>query len=291
MAPMTKYSSIDDVIDDVDLENDPYDNESDVTAYSEGLLDQKRAISPPRKSTSLSRRSSKLNIFLTWFRWGTVVLLQTVILFVLLWRKDPSEYLDSDTIEEAIRLGEKMTETGGDINGLYKPTTHKYTLLTPDMDKYTPNMTSNDNRMEIRRNWDLLLPKGSGTVLIPDWKSHPLLGEPVNDDPIRSGSIYEASWTHAMHCLYYAMDSYHQLAVSNGTMFGFDGERNDYHASHCFEYLRNQILCMADMTLEGSVSAIDNTGKGQAHVCRDRSEAIEWIEARRVDDIQSIVGP
>jgi hypothetical protein len=48
---------------------------------------------------------------------------------------------------------------------------------------------------------------------------------------------------------------------------------------------------MADMTLEGSQSVLDATGGGQAHMCRNRDEAIAWIEARRVDDIQSIVGP
>jgi hypothetical protein len=89
--------------------------------------------------------------------------------------------------------------------------------------------------------------------------------------------------------LYYSVDTYHQLVVNN--KFGFDGERNDYHAAHCFEYLRTQILCMADMTLEGSQSVLDATGDGQAHMCRNRAEAISWIEARRVDDIQSIVGP
>ena len=36
---------------------------------------------------------------------------------------------------------------------------HKYTLLTPDEEKFVPNMTSNDNRMEIRHNWDMLMPR------------------------------------------------------------------------------------------------------------------------------------
>jgi hypothetical protein len=103
--------------------------------------------------------------------------------------------------------------------------------------------------------------------------------------------------------LYYTVDTYHQLVLSTSSLnksapitpddlkFGFDGARNDMHASHCFEYLRNQILCMADMTLEGSESVLDATGDGQPHMCRDRGDAIKWIEERRVDDIQSIVGP
>jgi hypothetical protein len=48
---------------------------------------------------------------------------------------------------------------------------------------------------------------------------------------------------------------------------------------------------MSDMTLEGSQSVLDATGNAQAHMCRDREEAVRWIEGRRVDDIQSIVGP
>ena len=73
-------------------------------------------------------------------------------------------------------------------------------------------------------------------------------------------------------------------------MHGRNGEENPHHASHCFEYLRNSILCNLDMTLEGSYSAHRESG-GQAHVCRDREQAIKWIEERRVDDRQDIIGP
>jgi len=78
------------------------------------------------------------------------------------------------------------------------------------------------------------------------------------------------------------------MVVNN--RFGFSGERNDVHAIHCFEYLRLQILCMADMTLEGAQSEIAATGPGQARVCRNRAEAVSWIESRRVDDGRSILG-
>jgi hypothetical protein len=81
------------------------------------------------------------------------------------------------------------------------------------------------------------------------------------------------------------------MTISGGKKFGFDGERNDMHAAHCFEYIRTQLLCMADMTLEGAPSVLGRKGQGQGHMCRNRDEAIAWIEERRVDDIQSIVGP
>jgi hypothetical protein len=44
------------------------------------------------------------------------------------------------------------------------------------------------------------------------------------------------------------------------------------------------------MTLEGSYSA-HREGGGQMHVCRDREQAVRWIEERRVDDARDIVGP
>lgn len=82
------------------------------------------------------------------------------------------------------------------------------------------------------------------------------------------------------------MDSYHQLILN-----GPSEEDNPYHAAHCFEYLRNNILCNLDMTLEGSMSTPSDKEKGQPHVCRDRAAAIEWIEKRRADDLQDIAGP
>ena len=86
--------------------------------------------------------------------------------------------------------------------------------------------------------------------------------------------------------LYYSVDSYHQLILN-----GPSEEDNPRHAAHCFEYLRNSILCNLDMTLEGSMSTPDDKERGQPHVCRNREEAISWIEARRMDDAQDIVGP
>lgn len=63
------------------------------------------------------------------------------------------------------------------------------------------------------------------------------------------------------------------------------------HTRHCFEILRQSILCHLDMTLEGSTSAISNgtTGFGHAHVCQNRQEAIDWMEANRVNNRRLIV--
>jgi hypothetical protein len=36
---------------------------------------------------------------------------------------------------------------------------HKYTLLMPNETAYVPDMTSDANRMEVRKNWDKLMPR------------------------------------------------------------------------------------------------------------------------------------
>ncbi|KAH8122414.1 hypothetical protein FP744_10001177 [Trichoderma asperellum] len=278
--------------EDVDLE----DNASDVTEYSSTneTLD-KAELLPYRDDTSESASCSAArqprgvrfnmpSIFWTWLRWAVIVILQTTLIIMIFLKQDSNRQPRNDL--QQISGSDQFVETGGDINGLYKALSHTYTFLKPEEDKYVPNMTSNDNRMEVRKNWDMLMPLGSGSVLIPDYLDHPLLGKPITDDPIRSGPLFEASWTHALHCLYYSVDSYHQLILN-----GPSEDDNPKHAAHCFEYLRNSILCNLDMTLEGSMSTPDDKERGQPHVCRNRQEAISWIEARRMDDAQDIVGP
>lgn len=170
---------------------------------------------------------------------------------------------------------------------------HNYRHLKPDAIKFMPDMTSNEDRLYVRQNWDQLMPLGSGSVAIPDYKQHPRLGNPIVDDPLRSGPIFEASWTHALHCLYYTLDSYHQLLLLSQD-FSYDIDpyhTSGVHATHCFEYLRNNILCNLDMTLEGDQSLPEEKERGQPHVCRNYDEARRWIEDRRLDDLQDIVGP
>ncbi|UKZ49096.1 hypothetical protein TrVGV298_003335 [Trichoderma virens] len=271
--------------EDVDLE----DNASDTTKTSSTAeIFDKAEFLPLRgdanvSASSLTQRLKKRvkasSNFWTWLRWGVIVGLQTILILLLSLKQNGNTEPSND-------LGGQFVETGSDINGLYKTVSHTYTFLKPEEDKFIPNMTSNDNRMEIRKNWDMLMPLGSGSVLIPDYLDHPLLGKPITDDPIRSGPLFEASWTHALHCLYYSVDSYHQLILN-----GPSEDDNPRHAAHCFEYLRNSILCNLDMTLEGSMSTPDDKERGQPHVCRNREEAIAWIEARRMDDAQDIVGP
>jgi hypothetical protein len=160
-AKESRYMSIN-VAEDIDLEDD-----SDTTLASDRFLGKNSA-----KRIIKYKTNSRLQIVLTWFRWTIVIVLQGFILILLL----PT----SGVLSKGWSMGDwsqSKTETGGDINGLYIPSelcsieifyeellnfdlaSHKYTLLTLEEEKYFPNMSSDANRMEIRHNWDMLMPR------------------------------------------------------------------------------------------------------------------------------------
>ncbi|KAJ8697009.1 hypothetical protein PTI98_006823 [Pleurotus ostreatus] len=69
--------------------------------------------------------------------------------------------------------------------------------------------------------WNSLLPAGGGIVFMGD-----------------NGTPYDVSMWHQLRCL-------------NSIRRTLIGEADDYkHAEHCFHYLRQAILCSADLTLE-----------------------------------------
>ncbi|KAI9693996.1 MAG: hypothetical protein M1822_003267 [Bathelium mastoideum] len=99
-----------------------------------------------RRSRVVGQRHNSL---LNWLQWGVIVALQAIIITLLCVRPkaEMRNLLD--------------TETGGDINGLYPTVDHEYKRLKFEEDLYMPNMTSLDDRDEVRRRWDELLPRKS----------------------------------------------------------------------------------------------------------------------------------
>jgi hypothetical protein len=109
-ANESRYTSLDDV-EDVDLEND-----SDTTLASDGFLRKNNS-----KRISKYGKSPRLEAILTWARWGTIVLLQGLILVLLL----PTSGVLIDGWSMVGGWSQSETETGGDINGLYIPSEQK----------------------------------------------------------------------------------------------------------------------------------------------------------------------
>jgi hypothetical protein len=75
-----------------------------------------------------------------------------------------------------------------------------------------------------------------------------------------------------------------------------ESHRHD-HITHCFEYLRQALICAADTNLEDLESFVDDQGNdrvqtdgwGTERVCRDFEAVKVWAERWRTEDWDGIV--
>lgn len=66
--------------------------------------------------------------------------------------------------------------------------------------------------------------------------------------------------------------------------FDFGKDRTE-HTSHCFEYLRQSLVCSADSSLEPAGSRVDGfLGWGFPRQCRSFDEIKKWSEKSRAFD-------
>jgi hypothetical protein len=57
------------------------------------------------------------------------------------------------------------------------------------------------------------------------------------------------------------------------------------HIAHCYDYLRQSILCESDITLEGRSlhgEELGTDGWGATHVCKDHKALFKWAEEHQV---------
>ncbi|OPB42123.1 hypothetical protein A0O28_0032400 [Trichoderma guizhouense] len=149
---------------------------------------------------------------------------------------------------------------------------------------FTPNQTYRDifrdssvSELENLTLWDALQPRGGGFIIIPDPQKYGLSGglplEDEDDGIVREG--YGISMFHQIHCL-----------VAIRTAFRTKNFDND-HLNHCFEYLRQSIMCTGDTTLEkvvvdeNGVFKPDIDGWGTEHECKSWNMLYEYAESRR----------
>lgn len=92
--------------------------------------------------------------------------------------------------------------------------------------------------------------------------------------------------THQLHCLYAIVEAHAVAATSNGT--GTPSE-SPWHLNHCFEYLRQSIMCCGDTALEGQATTFPagvtgSDGWDATHVCRSYDQVYDYLEERRAND-------
>ncbi|KOC18606.1 hypothetical protein AFLA70_146g002951 [Aspergillus flavus AF70] len=115
---------------------------------------------------------------------------------------------------------------------------------------------------------------------------------------------YSIAVFHQLHCLYAIMSVYDDLAAAksaadlNAHHSRDDTHSNEHpheqvhvhshdHVDHCFQYLRQSLLCCGDTALEGQDPRTDNPGTdgtGAVHICKDFDGILAWADSRRLVD-------
>ncbi|PVH93663.1 hypothetical protein DM02DRAFT_676706 [Periconia macrospinosa] len=227
-------------------------------------------------------------------RWVVVITLQVVIVGLLAKEQGYLKYIPwFSGSEMAMGAGkpERSTsraEVGGDITGWgpHIPTQITQFHINQTFAPYnTSEFFSNPNTM---RAWNDLMPKGMGFQNITDpWNpAYRDFPTPIVWD--EGQTVFTTSMTHQLHCLFAVVRVYSGL-TSNHEL----PEDHHWHMIHCFDYMRQAILCSADMALEGLETTFPDHNGGSdgwdsKHVCRDPKVVRERLESVRAYDDQEI---
>nr|A0A142I729.1 RecName: Full=UstYa family oxidase phomYb; AltName: Full=Phomopsin biosynthesis cluster protein Yb [Diaporthe leptostromiformis]AMR44281.1 DUF3328 protein [Diaporthe leptostromiformis]BDA39141.1 DUF3328 [Diaporthe leptostromiformis] len=132
--------------------------------------------------------------------------------------------------------------------------------------------------------WTNLIPKGKGWIKVHNETAIPDMPGLDQSLPEQSALV---SVFHQLHCLYMTRAGY--FAARSGNL----DEVNVVHVSHCWDYLRQAIMCHSDTTLEWLHAPPDNfgsTGWGYEHQCRDYEAIFAFATEHRAGERQVIHG-
>ncbi|KAI1081558.1 hypothetical protein F5B20DRAFT_579420 [Whalleya microplaca] len=137
-----------------------------------------------------------------------------------------------------------------------------------------------------REAWMSLFPPGMGYVSMDRIKNVgdiPRLFQDMTTDG--SGRFCVAAF-HQLHCLFLIYEDFHR-AMSGELSHTDTQSLQSSHSLHCFDYLRESLMCTADNNLEPFLPGTKGNGVdgfGSAHQCRDFQELFRWSEKFRYTD-------
>lgn len=124
---------------------------------------------------------------------------------------------------------------------------------------------------------------GLGYVQINNTKDYDNLPTPLIGYP---DSTFTTSATHQLHCLHSIAQT---VAAYSSNQLDKLPTEDGWHISHCFDYLRQGIMCCGDVALEGQQTTfpagwIGSDGWDAKHVCKDYSQVLAYREKNRAND-------
>ncbi|KAF1918579.1 hypothetical protein BDU57DRAFT_203922 [Ampelomyces quisqualis] len=177
---------------------------------------------------------------------------------------------------------------GSEMNGLVPHFSHEQKIFRAD-GRYASDHTTMESINATKKNWMDLMPPGGGFLDVQDYTSH-TLPPPMHFDQNPGGQIYSIAVFHELHCLMHLSSYVDQLVMQiRNRDFTLD-ESDVGHNDHCFNYIRNALICCGDTTLEGQSQAkmfehiAGTDGTGAVHVCRNYDEISAWATKHRITD-------
>jgi hypothetical protein len=119
---------------------------------------------------------------------------------------------------------------------------------------YAPMNTSEFFTDEVLNKWNKLMPKGMGFVWVNETHKYHDLPKPV-DWPDKT--VFTTSMTHQLHCLFAVVQTYSGLKANLPIP-----DDHHWHMIHCFDYMRQAIMCSADIALEGHETTFPDDNGG-----------------------------
>lgn len=172
----------------------------------------------------------------------------------------------------------------GDVNGIAPRFSQKLIKFMPEP-RVHASVGHPDKKQETDDFWLTFAPAGFGLLDIKDYSPHryPEMSTPT----VKQGhNVVDTSMAHQLHCLHSIMDAFNQMAQGKSPHHGGHTRRaedHSWHLGHCFDYIRQGIMCCGDTALEGAATMFPEGKEGSdgwntLHVCKDYSEVKEWVE-------------
>ncbi|KAI8626110.1 hypothetical protein F5Y19DRAFT_448039 [Xylariaceae sp. FL1651] len=173
-------------------------------------------------------------------------------------------------------------EGAGDITSFAPQFSQQIRKFSPDPG-FVPENTSEFFSDETKNKWLEIVPKGLGYLEV----KHP---ERYDNLPTRLATFDEqfvvtSSMTHQLHCLYAIAEAYSALTSDTSRV----PKETPWHLTHCFDYLRQGIMCCGDVALEGEQTTFPegfdgSDGWDAKHVCKNYDQMLDYLNQNRAND-------
>ncbi|KAH8881481.1 hypothetical protein GQ53DRAFT_788029 [Thozetella sp. PMI_491] len=243
--------------------NDDHEEARSSTEVDESLMGDDKEWHPSRRT----KKRTCMTVF-NKYRWmiDTFLLLVIVSLLVLL----RNDWAARTFPKSSFQVGGDFTGAGPQFETKIVKFDQNNAFIPTDPHKWFNNETLNT--------WAGLLPASTG------W------GKP--------GEVFSAtSMTHQLHCLFMMGRIFSAMLMNQTETLPSHFLPNDWewHFMHCIDYMRQSVMCSADVTLEPhqpdepqDTGPLDGGWNGR-HVCKNYGQVIDYLEGQINDGVRVVL--